>query len=74
MEVEADRKGMELILAANIDPHGMIRIFEKLTQDESSQEEEIKNKTVSRKKDTDFFLTFPPIRQVRIRYSIYKSR
>ena len=38
MEVEADRKRMELIFAANIDPHGMIRIFEKLTQDESSQE------------------------------------
>ena len=58
MEVEADRKGMELILAANIDPHGMIRIFEKLTQNESSQEEEIKNKAVSRKKDTEFFSYF----------------
>ncbi|MBT3667762.1 MAG: M48 family metalloprotease [Opitutae bacterium] len=70
MEVEADRKGMELILAANIDPRGMIRIFEKLTQDESSQEEEIKNKGISRKKDTEFFITFPPIRQVRTGYSI----
>ena len=39
MEEEADRKGMELILAANIDPHGMIRIFEKL--EESSEKEEI---------------------------------
>jgi beta-barrel assembly-enhancing protease len=58
MEVEADRKGMELILAANIDPRGMIRIFEKLTQDASSQEEEIKNKAVSRKIDTEFFSYF----------------
>jgi predicted Zn-dependent protease len=52
MEAEADMKGMELILAANIDPHGMIRIFEKLTEEES--EELRKEKTG----DMDFFSYF----------------
>jgi len=52
MEAEADKKGMELILAANIDPHGMIRIFEKLTEEES--EELRKEKTG----DMDFFSYF----------------
>ena len=34
METEADKKGMELILNANINPYGMVRIFEKILQDE----------------------------------------
>ncbi len=58
MEAEADRKGMELILAANIDPHGMIRIFEKLTQEESSQEGGIREKTVTEEKGIEFFSYF----------------
>lgn len=58
MEAEADRKGMELILAANIDPHGMIRIFEKLTQEESSQEEVIREKTVAEENDIELFSYF----------------
>ncbi len=58
MEAEADRKGMELILAANIDPHGMIRIFEKLTQEESHQEEEIINKTSPRENNSELFSYF----------------
>ena len=58
MEAEADQKGMELILATNIDPHGMIRIFEKLTQEESSQEEEARNKTAPKEKDIKLFSYF----------------
>ncbi|GJL78589.1 MAG: metalloendopeptidase [Nitrospinaceae bacterium] len=34
MEREADEKGMDMILAANIDPSGMVRMFEKLQQEE----------------------------------------
>jgi len=62
MEAEADRKGMELILAANIDPHGMIRIFEKLTQEKSSQEEAIREKSVTEENDSElisYFSTHP---------------
>jgi len=58
MEAEADRKGMELILAANIDPHGMIRIFEKLTHEKSSQEEEVSNKTAPKEKYIKLFSYF----------------
>lgn len=32
MEIEADEKGMHMMLNAGLDPKGMIRIFEKLTQ------------------------------------------
>lgn len=58
MEAEADRKGMELILATNIDPHGMIRIFEKLTQEKSSQEEAIREKTITEENDSELFSYF----------------
>lgn len=58
MEAEADRKGMELILAANIDPHGMIRIFEKLTQEKSSQEGAIREKAVTEENDSELFSYF----------------
>jgi len=34
MELEADRLGMEMILKANIDPNGMVRMFEKLGEQE----------------------------------------
>jgi Zn-dependent protease with chaperone function len=34
MELEADRLGMELILTAGIDPNGMVRMFEKLGEQE----------------------------------------
>ena len=34
MEREADRKGMDMILAADIDPAGMVRIFKKLHSQE----------------------------------------
>ncbi len=60
MEAEADQKGMELILSANIDPHGMIRIFEKLMQEES--EDLPKEKTASKKNDMElssYFSTHP---------------
>ena len=32
MEIEADEKGMQMMLEAGVDPQGMISIFEKLTQ------------------------------------------
>jgi beta-barrel assembly-enhancing protease len=35
MEAEADKKGMELILSSKINPNGMIRIFKKLTHEDS---------------------------------------
>lgn len=56
MEAEADRKGMELILAANIDPHGMMRIFEKLTQEEP--EDFPKEKAVSKENEMELFSYF----------------
>jgi Zn-dependent protease with chaperone function len=58
MEAEADQKGMELILAANIDPHGMVRFIEKLTQERPSQEEAIREKTAIGEKDIEFFSYF----------------
>lgn len=58
MEAEADQKGMELVLAANIDPHGMIRIFEKLMKEESSRQEEINQQVDSTKKDIKLFSYF----------------
>ena len=58
MEAEADQKGMELILSANIDPHGMIRIFEKLMQEESKELPQ--GKTVSKENDfSSYFSTHP---------------
>ena len=62
MEAEADQKGMELILSANIDPHGMIRIFEKLMQEESLQKELAEGKNVSEESDMElssYFSTHP---------------
>lgn len=60
MEAEADRKGMELILAANIDPNGMIRVYEKL--EKSSQEEEINQQENSDIKLFSYFSTHPSSR------------
>ena len=58
MEAEADQKGMELILSANIDPHGMIRIFKKLMQEESKELPQ--GKTVSKENDfSSYFSTHP---------------
>jgi beta-barrel assembly-enhancing protease len=60
MEAQADRKGMELILSANIDPNGMIRIFEKLTKEES--ENLPKGKSISKENDMElssYFSTHP---------------
>ncbi len=55
MEAEADQKGM---LSANIDPHGMIRIFEKLMQEESKELPQ--GKTVSKENDfSSYFSTHP---------------
>ena len=60
MEEEADREGMELVLTANIDPHGMIRIFEKLMREGSSEKEEINQQVNSNDiKIFSYFSTHP---------------
>jgi beta-barrel assembly-enhancing protease len=62
MEAEADKKGMELILSANINPHGMIRIFEKLTRDHLLPEVLTKEKATTENKDMEissFFSSHP---------------
>ncbi|MGV7220835.1 MAG: M48 family metallopeptidase [Nitrospinales bacterium] len=47
MEVEADEKGMNMMLDAGVDPKGMISIFEKLTQQFDFKK--VKNDTSSEK-------------------------
>ncbi|MBT6346515.1 MAG: M48 family metallopeptidase [Nitrospina sp.] len=62
MEEEADQKGMDLILSANIDPRGMIRIFEKLTEEQSLQKELPDRKKIveeEKQKFTSYFSTHP---------------
>ena len=66
MEAEADQKGMELILAANIDPHGMIRIFEKLMQEDFSQKKLSKGKPVSEENDLSSYFSTHPSSQNRL--------
>ena len=66
MEAEADQKGMELILAANIDPHGMIRIFKKLMQEDYSQKKLPKGKPVSEENDLSSYFSTHPSSQNRL--------
>ena len=66
MEAEADQKGMELILAANIDPHGMIRIFKKLMQGDFSQKKLPKGKPVSEENDLSSYFSTHPSSQNRL--------
>ena len=66
MEEEADQKGMELILAANIDPHGMIRIFKKLMQEDFSQKKLPKGKPVSEENDLSSYFSTHPSSQNRL--------
>ena len=66
MEAEADQKGMELILAANIDPHGMIRIFKKLMQEDFSQKKLPKGKPVSEENDLSSYFPTHPSSQNRL--------
>jgi len=66
MEAEADQKGMELILAANIDPHGMIRIFKKLMQEDFSQKKLPKGKPVSEENDISSYFSTHPSSQNRL--------
>ena len=56
MEAQADRKGMELILASNINPNGMIQIFKKLERETVEKEDSLKTDT---KKFFSYFLTHP---------------
>jgi predicted Zn-dependent protease len=62
MEIEADEKGMHMMIDAGLDPKGMIRIFEKLTQQFDLQE--TKNKNSSQKDEEtpnwmEYFSTHP---------------
>ena len=66
MEAEADQKGMELILAANINPHGMIRIFKKLMQEDFSQKKLPKGKPVSEENDLSSYFSTHPSSQNRL--------
>ena len=66
MEAEADQKGMELILSANIDPHGMIRIFKKLMQEDFSQKKLPKGKPVSEENDLSSYFSTHPSSQNRL--------
>ena len=66
MEAEADQKGMELILAANIDPHGMILIFKKLMQEDFSQKKLPKGKPVSEENDLSSYFSTHPSSQNRL--------
>ena len=66
MEAEADQKGMELILAANIDPHGIIRIFKKLMQEDFSQKKLPKGKPVSEENDLSSYFSTHPSSQNRL--------
>ena len=66
MEAEADQKGMELILAANIDPHGMIRIFKKLMQEDFAQKKLPKGKPVSEENDISSYFSTHPSSQNRL--------
>ncbi|HKI50049.1 MAG TPA: M48 family metallopeptidase [Desulfobacteria bacterium] len=55
LESQADAEGMKMMLAARIDPRGMIRVFEKLEEEQQRQLESMKKdkeKTDSGKKDS----------------------
>lgn len=43
METEADREGMQSVIAGGIDPGGMVRIFEKLANEERKASSDLNN-------------------------------
>ena len=63
MEREADRHGMEMILSAGIDPSGMVRMFEKLGEQEKRLTQGNKTETSEPEKDssswTQYLSTHP---------------
>lgn len=63
MEREADRNGMEMILAADVDPTGMVRMFEKLAREERRPFTDGKSQNSGPEDDsaswTDYFSTHP---------------
>ena len=66
-EREADDRGYDLLLAANIDPSGLSRFFEKLVEEENKQLAQIENeKTREVVKDSLGFLSSHPATQERI--------
>ncbi len=63
MEREADREGMKMILAAKIDPEGMVRMFQTLKKEEGKYMERIASGTGSEEEEagewTEFLSTHP---------------
>lgn len=63
MELEADRLGMEMILTAGIDPNGMVRMFEKLGEQEAllTEKDKIKKRGPEDDKSswTEYLSTHP---------------
>jgi Zn-dependent protease with chaperone function len=63
MEREADRHGMEMILSAGIDPNGMVRMFEKLGDQENLLTQGKKPETSGPEEDpsswTEYLSTHP---------------
>lgn len=56
LESQADAEGMKMVLATHIDPKGMIRVFEKLEEEQRRQMESVKKdkeKADSEKQDSD---------------------
>lgn len=67
MELEADEKGMELMLNAKINPKGMVTIFEKLLKEEVKEGGGNPSKSVSEKSDKLFsYLSTHPSAKSRI--------
>ena len=68
MELEADRKGMELMLHAKINPQGMLSIFEKLMKEELRLEVS-KNSSSTKKNSRKIFsyLSTHPSAQSRLK-------
>lgn len=68
METEADRKGMELMLAAKINPQGMLSIFKKILEEELRLTEKRRENSPSENKETIFsYLSTHPSGQDRLK-------
>ncbi|MCF8719528.1 M48 family metallopeptidase [Nitrospina gracilis] len=59
METEADREGMKMIIAARIDPKGMVRVFEKLEKEEKKLLEMVQDETGNVPEWTQYLSTHP---------------
>ena len=68
METEADIRGVELMLAAKINPQGMLSIFKKLLKEELKLEENNKNSSASKNaKEVFSYLSTHPSAKSRLK-------